>query len=546
MNDNIDELNRGLRHALSALASTHPQQAEFIKELSQKIDAKKLSSAAITHELKKLQSNIANERDQSAIDVRIAKQGVSKMLTGILRSPHLSAKHSDAIKAVDLKELAPISNVIKEMSALLQLFANDTLEFRARSSIIVGEEHQKLKKSETNIIAGDVATFSKIVVRSLAPLLQRFVAENPGNEDLSKCLSLAKDLNSKKIVDFFEATNLMESSLSHVTRTLAKKSATEAEYLKNFQNQLQSIHEALGVSLKDAGTTDEANDAEHKKIADLLKRFKQASSGEEDPEKLRIMIAENIAHINSGVKVIIDQTQEQRKKQQKLVVKLQTEISTHRLAHAKAEKEKRALAVTLDSLESISLSDPLTKVGNRRAYDKYLKNADPTILSAKNVGEFGMIVLDIDHFKVINDTHGHKCGDVVLAETSQLVKNFIFTSEIMKDKVEIFRYGGEEFVLCYKNLKIQDAIKLAELLRGKIKKNICRIDGKTIRITVSIGVAAYSSEFSSGTQVFDFADKALYQSKDTGRDQVSVFVMQKGVKRFINLNSLKNNPAAAA
>ena len=545
MTNNVEDLISGIRCTLNTLASTHPQQADTIKDICQKIDSKKLPSAGILLELKKLRQNIANERDQAAVDIRIAKQTVNKLLTALLRSPHLSAKHNDVIKGIDIKDITSAASVINELATLLQLFANDTLEFRARSSIIVGDEHQKLKKSESNIIAGDVATFSKIVVRALAPLLQRFVAENPGNNDLIACLSQAKEMNGKKIVDFFEASNLMETSLGLITRTLAQKNASEAEYLKGFQNQLEAIHSVLGVTLKDSVASDNANGAEQQKITELLKRFKQASSSEDDPTKLRSLIAENISHINAGVKVIVDQTQTQRQKQCNVVLKLQTEISTQRMAYAKIEKEKRALAETMGNLESISLTDPLTKVGNRRAYDQYLKNSDKGILASPHVGLYGMIVLDIDHFKTINDTHGHKCGDAVLAETCSLVKNFICDSEVMKDKVEIFRYGGEEFVLCYKQLKIQEAIKLAELLRGKIKKHTCKIDGyPPINITVSIGVAAYSPEFSSGTQVFDFADKALYQSKDTGRDQVSVFVIQKGVKKFINLNSLKGAAAA--
>lgn len=158
-------------------------------------------------------------------------------------------------------------------------------------------------------------------------------------------------------------------------------------------------------------------------------------------------------------------------------------------------------------LKKLASEDYLTGTGNRRALSvkfksmlKTLKNHDKTAT---------ILLLDLDHFKKVNDTHGHIKGDEVLIRLTELM-NCHF-----KSQGNIFRYGGEEFLIVCPDIDIHNAFKKAEEFREVVKKNIV-IDG--VEQTISIGVAEYIKEESNDDWVHR-VDLALYQAKNQGRDR---------------------------
>ena len=156
--------------------------------------------------------------------------------------------------------------------------------------------------------------------------------------------------------------------------------------------------------------------------------------------------------------------------------------------------------------------DVLTGLPNRRALDEELERRLAE-LSRTHVN-FGVAILDIDHFKQINDTHGHITGDTVLCQgVAEVIQNSNRTMDLAA------RYGGEEFVIIYPTCNLAQATAFAEGLRLAIEANRIPFEERELSIGVSIGVAEASSADTVAT-LLDRADKALYAAKQAGRNQV--------------------------
>lgn len=130
---------------------------------------------------------------------------------------------------------------------------------------------------------------------------------------------------------------------------------------------------------------------------------------------------------------------------------------------------------------------------------------------------FSLVTFDIDHFKKINDTHGHPAGDYVLKELCHVV-----ITKLIRSNDFFSRYGGEEFVLLLSGSPLKIAGDVGERIRQTIEAHEFVFDGKKIPVTISVGVAAKLAQETEWTQIYERADRALYQSKQGGRNRVTV------------------------
>ena len=177
------------------------------------------------------------------------------------------------------------------------------------------------------------------------------------------------------------------------------------------------------------------------------------------------------------------------------------------------------LKTTEDSLNKVSIlatTDSLTSLFNRR---HIMDIFDTMILEAENEKEYiGVIMLDIDHFKLVNDTLGHQAGDVVLKEVSHILQ------ENARDVDAVGRIGGEEFLILCKNSDIKAVSFVAERLRKKVQERVIHYeDDKTTQVTVSLGIYSCVPDISK-EELIKIADNALYDAKETGRNRVSIGV----------------------
>ncbi|MEK6705902.1 MAG: GGDEF domain-containing protein [Bdellovibrionota bacterium] len=166
------------------------------------------------------------------------------------------------------------------------------------------------------------------------------------------------------------------------------------------------------------------------------------------------------------------------------------------------------------NLGSAAHQDPLTKIYNKG----YLLEAlEAEFKRAKALHhDFSILFFDLDHFKKINDTHGHDAGDYVLKEIANLVR-----ASYLRPKDVFARYGGEEFVILQSKTSAKAATDLAEQIRAAIEAHAFIYEGKRLPVTASIGVAELRSDMESSQTLLKLADKALYSAKAAGRNNVS-------------------------
>jgi diguanylate cyclase (GGDEF)-like protein len=165
-----------------------------------------------------------------------------------------------------------------------------------------------------------------------------------------------------------------------------------------------------------------------------------------------------------------------------------------------------------DKLRQEAVRDPLTGLFNRRHLNEMLPIEFAR--AKRSNAPLTIFLLDIDHFKSVNDTHGHQVGDVVLQMVSVALKKNVRLGDI------VCRYGGEEFLLVMPGMKIEDARIRAEILRTIVaSQRMAGRDGP-FGVTISIGAALYPQDSESEEDLISMADEALYRAKQGGRNRV--------------------------
>jgi len=160
--------------------------------------------------------------------------------------------------------------------------------------------------------------------------------------------------------------------------------------------------------------------------------------------------------------------------------------------------------------------DAMTKCFNK---GYFLEAIEAEVKRAKALSNpLSLMFFDLDHFKKVNDTHGHDAGDFVLIEFTKLVRE----SGLYKSKDIFARYGGEEFCLLMPGSTKEETATVAEAIRGKIHAHEFNFKGVRIPVTTSLGVAELTPDMENGEPLIKAADKALYVSKQSGRNRVTV------------------------
>ena len=192
---------------------------------------------------------------------------------------------------------------------------------------------------------------------------------------------------------------------------------------------------------------------------------------------------------------------------------------------SEAEAEVQVLRDQLNSLErntfdlrrqvartqEQAMRDALTGLPNRRAYDERVTQEHARF---RRFGEpLALLVLDVDDFKKINDTFGHKAGDKALAMIAKILRERVRATDF------IARFGGEELVLLLTGASPEDALRVADAMRVAVEQGGLHASGKPVHVTVSGGLSLFA-EGDSPEAVFERADRALYEAKRQGKNRI--------------------------
>lgn len=176
---------------------------------------------------------------------------------------------------------------------------------------------------------------------------------------------------------------------------------------------------------------------------------------------------------------------------------------------------KRQLESANAQLQELALRDGLTGMLNRRHWEQCLEREFAR--HARYETPTSLVMFDIDHFKAVNDTYGHQTGDDVIREVARTTLQYARGTDYAG------RYGGEEFVVLLPDTDLKGADQFAERLRQAIEKLRVDHQGQSLSFTVSLGVACMSGKMADHTTLIEHADKALYRSKEEGRNRTTIY-----------------------
>lgn len=165
-----------------------------------------------------------------------------------------------------------------------------------------------------------------------------------------------------------------------------------------------------------------------------------------------------------------------------------------------------------DELQEQAIRDPLTNAYNRRYLSEFL---DREVARAERENKpVTIVIMDMDNFKQFNDTYGHKCGDVILQSITKFLQEHSRRGDV------VCRYGGEEFVILMPNVSLEIGYERADMWRQDFSESAIEYDGMKLFATFSAGVATFPQHGMTGDVILQAADKALYKSKDAGKNKV--------------------------
>lgn len=279
-----------------------------------------------------------------------------------------------------------------------------------------------------------------------------------------------------------------------------------AAFLSKLTEQLTELGiKAIGVNLANESSAKKRNLLD-RTVSDQLVDLQTQSANATQLEPLKQLINSRLQTISQQIQAHNQLEQQEREK-----VDRELRVLSEKLKDMEAESGE--LRERLDQAQHRATRDPLTGLANRLAFEERI---DLEIARyRRTLQAFSLIVWDVDFFKAINDTYGHKSGDKALVAIAKLLSKHCRQSDF------VARFGGEEFVMLLPDTDAQAALSVAEKLRAIVGNSGFVANGNRLAITISGGISQFAANDTQET-IFDRADKGLYQAKQNGRNRCIV------------------------
>jgi len=389
-----------------------------------------------------------------------------------------------------LEQLEKTFNTFKE--AVLQYGLKSTVEKKGAKKLfgfLQRDSHSNLE---------ELKTLMSEIINSINPLIPEAIKE--------KWVSI-RDAFYK--IDHFRDMVSWNATFAEFLRNLILHINQEQKELNEFISELGQnlveIEKNLLASLDHVHNSQELATKFNYHLDGQINDLRQVAKTSSSLEDLRKTVITKLFYIKQVLEKKRKQEEEYNKELEERIQKLQQELCSINDQIRLAQSREQQLAEEV-------LRDPLTGITNRRGYE--IRIAEEWERFKRYGHVFSIAIFDLDHFKNINDTHGHKAGDLILKEVSRIMKTSLRKADLLA------RYGGEEFVVIFTGTQIGGAVEAAEKLRRLIEETKFVLKGQEISITISAGVAQVESTDEGPSDVFERADKALYAAKNSGRNKV--------------------------
>jgi diguanylate cyclase (GGDEF)-like protein len=423
------------------------------------------------------------------------------------------SKDTKFFKQRNLDSVSHLQNALKKLSNIKNVSAEVRAEINEFLASLSPDKHA---------VVAPLAQFEKALLLYNKALQHGAQSETP--EQLALHNSITQELkeliapiyvsnkDDKNIKEIFEKLNtglkhkeLLECCLimiRFVIRDVIKEASATSRLINNLHKSLTHINANIKNTIADSEKRLEERDQYNTQIKEQITVMENVVSDSNQLDELKEQAKQHLDKMQASLKASALAEQKEQsatisimKKMQERVVALESE--------ALAYKEK------LTSQRAAALADQLTKLPNRMAYEE---KALIEVQQSKQSGKPLCIgILDIDHFKKINDTYGHSVGDKTLQVIAKHIRQFLPQEDF------VARWGGEEFVLLLLNTTIEEAFEKVEVIRKKISGLPFKFKGQRVTVTISCGLSNIAKTMTL-EEAFEQADARLYKAKDSGRN----------------------------
>ncbi|WP_137297593.1 GGDEF domain-containing protein [Psychromonas sp. SP041] len=426
----------------------------------------------------------------------------------------LGEKEKELLISIQRKVKSKESSIKDGMLAMAEMLNDISDNSKALTSRIFGE--QKLKdgifyEGTEKVLQADLAVATRRLGRDLDRLSATLSQQYPNDDEITTLRGKAIEVKSSESTKFFEAMDVLSRITWAIHRINSNRISQDKEELTSLANAFKQF--ATGLS-KTKSFNDEISEEISAFESDFEMQIKDIQNVGNNATSISEMKARLMANVEKMQKRTIEFTSKQQSllDEQSKVIKNQSKIiDSTNLKLDEASKE-------LVSVKSQTSIDSLSGLGNRRCYDDTMAGIQRQWREPENNKNFGLILIDIDFFKKINDTHGHQVGDEVIKWLGKIL-NVI---KVKNSKLKSYRYGGEEFAIISDNATPSLLMSTARWLHKFLQEKVFTTCGITLNITVSIGVSFFIEKDDTHQSVFFHADKALYRAKNSGRNRIWV------------------------
>ena len=505
--------------AINAPASTPEKKQGLIGRLFNKVKPAELPDESNQHTDK-------NTNKTSKLSTSEPKKSQGLDLDGLTVSNQSPLESAAGTHSNDEKKADSSKSKSSERSLVSCQSGVDVINLLANRLSLSGHPRQQVQSIAKRAQQIDSGQMLLELATDLANSLNRLWPES--NDE-----SVTQDISVNEILlqlldrlslppDFQQKVVLLQTQLEDVVRDeewpelldkiagligeVRKRVQTEKKdleiFLTHLTKRIQAIDNSLQGVKQDQKQTYSNTVQLNSLVTEQMLEIRNSVQSASDLEQLKLVV-------DARLDAISDHMERFRVKEQQRDQKARDRVGelTERLAAM--EKETVELRNKVVKQRNLAMLDRLTGLANRSAYDERLDQEYRRWRRFKE--NLCMVMIDVDHFKNINDSYGHKAGDKVLATIAAVIKDRVRETDF------VARYGGEEFVVLVTGAKLVDATKIAEKFRAAIESCGFHFRGARVPITISAGVAEFC-ENDTPDDVFERADKAMYEAKDSGRN----------------------------